>query len=54
LARDEFSLEDVQHMQKVIKELYKENLQKTMFCIKLEKTCNSLKGAIHSFDFWNL
>lgn len=48
LAPDEFSLEDVQQMQKVIKELYKENLQKTMSCIKLEQTCNSLKEEIAS------
>ncbi|XP_046648146.1 beta-taxilin-like isoform X2 [Daphnia pulicaria] len=46
LAPEEFSLEDVQHMQKLIKELHAENVQKTMSCIKLEQTCHSLKDEI--------
>ena len=45
MAPEEFSPEDVQHMQKLIKQLHAENVQKTMTCIKLEQTCHSLKGV---------
>lgn len=44
LAPEEFSLEDVQHLQKLVRELHSENMQKTLSYFKLEQAYHSLKG----------
>jgi hypothetical protein len=44
IAPEEFSLEDVRHLQKLIRDLHAENIQKTLSYIKLEQAYYSMKG----------
>lgn len=46
LAPEEFSLDDVRHLQKLIRELHAENIQKTLSYIQLEQAYYCLKGTI--------
>ena len=49
MAPEEFSVEDVQQLQKFIRELHVENMQKTLAYIKLEHAYHSLKGMTLHF-----
>ncbi|KAI9557684.1 hypothetical protein GHT06_017513 [Daphnia sinensis] len=46
LAPEEFSLDDVRHLQKLIRELHAENIQKTLSYIQLEQAYYCLKDEI--------
>ncbi len=44
MAPEEFSIEDVQQLQRFVRELHVENMQKTVAYIQLEHAYHSLKG----------
>jgi hypothetical protein len=46
IAPEEFSLEDVRHLQKLIRDLHAENIQKTLDYIKLEQAFYCMKGTL--------
>ncbi|XP_046438410.1 uncharacterized protein LOC124189945 [Daphnia pulex] len=46
IAPEEFSLEDVRHLQKLIRDLHAENIQKTLSYIKLEQAYYSMKDEV--------
>ncbi|KAK4016486.1 hypothetical protein OUZ56_031442 [Daphnia magna] len=46
LAPEEFSLDDVRHLQKLIRELHAENIQKTLSYIQLEQAYYCLKDEV--------
>lgn len=46
LAPEDFSLEDVQHLQRSIRELHVENIQKTLAYVNLEQAYHCLEGCL--------